>query len=242
MEWAWWQEKPKTGGGNWHGDRAICPSHFQFLSLIPFAWLFFLHLASAFLGASYCIYQSTNYPLFESSSYWNQPTKNTMAEVASIPPSSIPRPHSRSSIRSPSQEIPRPSSRSSLIQPPTPTPLQESTNNSRSSAPPSSFSETPSRPPRSKRRSSYDTLVQLSAGESLIPLPLGARPEAIQEGVPLGTPSRAKRDSSIDGYTVDARPLTPTRSLSSECYTNHHSNKADKTVLGIPVSSVGPSL
>lgn len=91
--------------------------------------------------------------------------------------------------------------------------------------PPSSFSpvdiSTPTKPSRSRRKSSYDTLAHLSASkdpsiDSLIPLPARTpiASDTIVEGVPFvevrspGTP------------TNDNRPLTPTRTLSRKSCQN----------------------
>lgn len=130
----------------------------------------------------------------------------------------------------------RPTSRASSIRSPSPSKLDHhsaiprpfrsnSVTDSLSSIlapPPSSFSpvdiSTPTRPPRSRRKSSYDTLAHLSASkdsniDSFIPLPARTpvTSDTIVEGVPLvevkspGTPN------------ADNRPLTPTRTLSRKC-------------------------
>ncbi|KAG8907678.1 hypothetical protein FRB99_002756 [Tulasnella sp. 403] len=107
-----------------------------------------------------------------------------MAQVASIP-----RPSSRSSIRSPSPpSATRPPSSSSL----------------NADSPPSTFSQPePVTPLSASKDSSID---------SLIPLPVRSPPlvaEAIPEGVPLDVSAKVPPTPNSDG-----RPLTPSRTLS----------------------------
>ncbi|KAG8889613.1 hypothetical protein FRB98_003675 [Tulasnella sp. 332] len=154
-----------------------------------------------------------------------------MAQVASSP-----RPPSRtSSIRSPSPLVRQGSQRASTAT----TAVGSSARSSRSQSiteaspapqsPPPTRQEldltTPSRPPRSSRRkSSYETLVQISSAkdssfDSFIPIPArtfsapDTSIESIREGVPLeiNVKSHDRESSSPPG---DGRPMTPTRTIS----------------------------
>lgn len=147
-----------------------------------------------------------------------------MAQVAATP-----RPPSRSSIRSPSplQQSFRPPG---SIRPPSHSSSQSRTQNDASSASQMTsptFSRqdmdlaSPPRPPRSSRRkSSYESLVQMAGNkdgvhDSQIPLPArtfsapDTSIEAIQEGIPLEISVKSPGTPNGDG-----RPLTPTRTIS----------------------------